>query len=364
MFDTIAVDPGCIAPPVHLSKLSGEIFMQYKCLAAALFTSLPLLAAAQSNVTVYGVVDAAVSLEDTGAPGEKRRTVINSGDQSSSRLGFRGTEDLGNGLKAMFNIEAGVSLDTGAADSALFGRRSVVGLQGNFGTVTVGREYSPIAAVAGAADALGQGFYGSNLSAFTSNRLTRRISNSVNFKSAAMSGFTVGAAYGAGERDATDPSGDLMGVSLEYANGPFYVGGGYQTLERLASGDDKEYVLGAGYKFGKVEVKANYLVADQTGANNKFEQLNLGATLAMGPGKFFANVQQNKLENGAKGNGFTVAYSHSLSKRTNLYASYATLRNNDLGVFGINASSTNVTPVATALGADPSALTVGLRHAF
>jgi predicted porin len=367
MFDTIAVDSGCIAQPGHLSKLSGDIFMQYKCLAAALFTSLPLLAAAQSNVTVYGVMDAAVSLEDTGAPGEQRRTVINSGNQSSSRLGFRGTEDLGNGLKAMFNIEAGVSLDTGAADSALFGRRSVVGLQGNFGTVTVGREYTPIAAVAGATDALGQGFYGNNLSAFNSNRLTRRISNSVNFKSAAMSGFTVGAAYGAGERApdlSGDPSGDLMGVSLEYANGPFYVGGGYHTVERLASGDDKEYALGAGYKFGEVEVKANYLVADQTGANNKFEQLNLGATLAMGPGKFFANVQQNKLENGAKGNGFSVAYSHSLSKRTNLYASYATLRNNDLGVFGINASATNVTPVATALGADPSALTVGLRHAF
>jgi predicted porin len=338
--------------------------MQYKCLAAALFTSLPLLAAAQSNVTVYGVMDAAVSLEDTGAPGENRRTVINSGDQSSSRLGFRGTEDLGNGLKALFNIEAGVSLDTGAADSALFGRRSVVGLQGSFGTVTVGREYSPIAAVAGATDILGQGFYGSNLSAFTSNRLTRRISNSVNYKSNAISGFTLGAVYGAGERG-TGPSGDLAGVALEYANGPFYVGAGYHSLERVAAENDKEYALGAGYKFGDIEIKGNYLVADQAGANNKFEQLNLGAAMKLGAqGKVFANVQQNKLQNGAKGNGFTVAYSHALSKRTNLYASYAMLSNNDMGVFGINASSTNVTPPATAPGADPSALTVGVRHTF
>jgi predicted porin len=337
--------------------------MQYKCLAAALFTSLPLLAAAQSNVTVYGVMDAAVSLEDTGAPGEGRRTVINSGDQSSSRLGFRGTEDLGNGVKALFNIEAGVSIDTGAADSALFGRRAVVGLQNAFGTLTVGREYSPIAAVAAATDILGQGFYGSNLSAFTANRLTRRLSNSVNVKSAAFSGFTAGAAYAAGERS-TGPSGDLKGVSLEYANGAFYAGAGYHTVKRVGSGNDKEYALGAGYKFGDIEVKGNYLAADQDGANNKFEQLNLGAALALGQGKVFANVQQNRLQNGAKGNGFTVAYSYALSKRTNLYTSYATLRNNNLGVFGINASSTNVTPVATALGADPSALTVGMRHSF
>jgi predicted porin len=363
VFDKIAVDPGCNPQPAHLSKLSGEIFMQYKSLAVALFTSLPLLATAQSNVTVYGVMDAAVSSEDTGAPGEGRRTVINSGDQSSSRLGFRGTEDLGNGLKALFNIEAGVSIDTGAADSVLFGRRAVVGLQNQFGTLTVGREYSPIASVAGATDILGQGFYGSNLSAFTANRLTRRLSNSVNFKSAAFSGFTVGAAYSAGEQT-TGPSRDLKGVSLEYANGPFYAGAGYHTFERGAEGNDKEYAVGAGYKFGDLEFKGNYLVADQDGANNKFEQLNLGASLALGPGKVFANVQQNKLQNGAKGKGFTLAYSYALSKRTNVYASYATLRNNDLGVFGINASSTNVTPVPAALGADPDALTVGLRHTF
>jgi predicted porin len=340
-----------------------EIFMQYKRLAAVLVTSFPLFAAAQSNVTVYGVMDAAISVEDTGAPGEKSHTVINSGDQSSSRLGFRGTEELGDGLKAIFNVEAGVALDTGNADAALFGRRSVVGLQGGFGTVTVGREYSPIAAVAGATDILGQGFYGSNLSAFTTNRLTRRLSNSVNYKSNAMSGFTASAAYSAGEKTA-GPSGDLKGLALEYANGPVYLGAGYHVLTRLATGDDKEYTVGAGYKVGDLEFKGNYMVADQTGANNKFEQFNIGAAMAFGQGKAYVNLQQNKLENGAKGNGFTLAYSYALSKRTNLYTSYASLRNNNLAVFGLNASSTNVTPPATALGADPSALTFGMRHTF
>ena len=337
--------------------------MHYKALAAALITTLPLCAHAQSNVTIYGIMDAAVAVEDTGAPGEKRRTVVNSGNQSSSRLGFRGTEDLGNGLKAIFNIEAGVSLDTGAADSALFGRRAVVGLQGGFGQLTVGREYSPIASVAAATDVFGQGFYGSNLSSFTANRLTRRLSNSVNFKSAPMAGFSVLAAYSAGERSA-DPSGDLMGVALEYANGPFYVGAGYHQLERLATGDDKEIAFGAGYKMGAFDIKANYLSADQAGANNEYEQMNLGASYATGANKFFVNLQRNEIESGARGNAWAVAYTYSLSKRTNLYTSYGSMRNNERAVFGLNSSSTNVTPVATALGADPTALTVGVRHAF
>lgn len=337
--------------------------MKCKTLAAALLSSLPLFAHAQSNVQIYGVMDAAIAVEDTDAPGESSRTVINSGNQSSSRIGFRGTEDLGNGLKALFNIEAGVALDTGAADSNLFGRRAVVGLQGAFGTLTVGREYSPIAAVAAATDILGQGLYGSNLSAFATNRLTRRLANSVNYKSNAAGGFTVNAAYSTGERS-VDPSGDLMGVSLEYKNGGLYLGGGYHQLERLATGDDKEWGVGAGYTFGAFEIKGNYLVADQTGANNEYKNANIGAAYTTGPSKFFLNFQQQKNENGAKGNTVSLAYTYALSKRTNIYTTYAQLRNNGRGSFGITSSSVTLAPPATALGADPRVFNVGVRHTF
>ncbi|MEW6762235.1 MAG: porin [Pseudomonadota bacterium] len=335
--------------------------MKFKCLAAALLSSLPLFAHAQTNVTIYGVMDAAIAVENTDTPGEGHRTVINSGNQSSSRIGFRGTEDLGNGLKALFNIEAGVSLDTGAADSSLFGRRAVVGLQGDFGTLTVGREYSPIAAVAAASDTLGQGMFGSNLSAFT--RLTRRLANSVNYKSNSLSGFTVNAAYSTGEK-AVDPSGDLMGASVEYKNGGLYLGAGYHQIERLATGDDKEWGAGAGYNFGAFEVKGNYLVADQTGPNNEYKNANIGVAYTTGPNKFFVNFQQQKIETGAKGNTVSLAYTYNLSKRTNIYTTYAQLRNNGRAVFGINSSSTNVTPAATALGADPSVFSLGVRHSF
>lgn len=337
--------------------------MQSKLLAAALAAAFPLAAFAQTNVTLYGIADIAVAVEDTDAPGSSNRVALNSGNQSSSRLGFRGSEELGGGMKALFNLEAGVSLDTGAADAALFGRRAVVGLDGSFGMLTLGREYTPIAGVAGASDVLAQGFFGSNLSAFTGNRLTRRLSNSVNYKTPSFGGVKASMVYGLGEQ-VTGPSLDVIGLAVDYSNGPLYLGAGYQVIERLATGDDKEYALGAGYKFGEFDVKANYLVADQTGPNNKFEQLNLGASVGAGQGRIYANVQQNKLETGAKGKGFALAYSYPLSKRTNLYTSYATLRNNAAGTFGLNSSSTNVTPPATALGADPSVFTIGMRHSF
>jgi predicted porin len=356
--------------PAPLIKTIWRTFMQYKCLAAALLTALPLLAAAQSNVTIYGIMDAAISSEDADVPGNGRTTVINSGNQSSSRIGFRGIEELGNGLKALFNIEAGVALDTGAADVAgLFQRRAVVGLQHGIGTLTIGREYSPISNVAAATDILGQGFYGNNLSAFGIDprfpRLTRRLSNSVNIKSAAFSGFTGSVAYSAAP-NGTEPvtgSNNLKGASLEYANGPFYVGTGFATLKRVPTGDDKEYALGAGLKFGDFEIKGNALVADPDGPDNRFQQYNLGASMTFGPNKVFFNGQHNNLS-AAQGNAFSVAYSYMLSKRTNVYASYAKLYNNELGTFGLNAASTNITPPPSAPGADPSALTFGIRHTF
>lgn len=337
--------------------------MKSKLLALGVAAACPLVALAQSSVTLYGIADVAVAVEDTGAAGSSKRVVLNSGNQSSSRLGVRGIEDLGGGLKALFNLEAGIGLDTGATDAVFFGRRSVVGLEGAFGTLLLGREYSPIAGVASATDILGQGFFGSNLSAFAANGLTRRVSNSVNYRTPSLGGLKASMMYGLGEQ-VTGPSLDLAGVALDYVNGPVYLGAGYHVIERVAAGDDKEYVLGAGYKVGAFDIKANYLVADPAGSNNTFTQANLGASVAAGRGRVYVNVQQNKLDTGGKGNAFAVAYAYPLSKRTNLYASYAALRNNSAGRFGLSSSSTSITPAATAAGSDPSVLAVGLRHSF
>lgn len=336
--------------------------MQGKLLAAAVIASLPLVASAQSSVTVYGIADASIAREDTGAPNGSR-TVVASGNQSTSRFGFKGVEDIGGGLKAMFNLEAGVALDTGVGDSALFGRRAVVGLEGSFGSVTVGREYSPIADVANATDINGQGFYGTNLNSFNAGRLTRRLSNSVTYKTPSMGGFKMSGAYSAGETS-TGPSMTLKGLSASYTLGDLYLGAGYHTVERQVSGDDKEMIFGAAYKIGAVEIRANYMEADPTGNNNQYEQINAGMSYSFGSSKIYGNLQQSKLDGGAKGNGFSLAYSYSLSKRTNVYAAYATISNNDKGLFGINSAGSNATPPAGAFGADPKALTLGMRHSF
>jgi len=339
--------------------------MKKTSLALALLSLLPLAAHAQTSVVVYGIADASVGIEDTDAPGEDSRTVISSGTQSTSRIGFRGTEDLGNGLKALFNIEAGVALDNGAADAAgTFQRRAVVGLQGSFGTITIGREYGPIAAVAQSADPLGHGFYGSTLGGFGANRLTRRLSNSVNYKSEAYSGMTFLAAYSAGERSTDNPSGDLMGAALEYKNGPLYLGAGYQQVERLATGDDKEYTFGAGYTMGAFDFRAAYMVANLTGPNNEFKFSTLGGSYTAGPNKFFVSVHQQRIETGARGNGFSLAYTYTLSKRTNLYSSYGRVRNNGSAAFGLSSAGGTFAPPSTALGADPSVFNVGVRHSF
>jgi predicted porin len=151
------------------------------------------------------------------------------------------------------------------------------------------------------------------------------------------------------------------------------VGTAYQTFERTSRSKDKELIVGAGVKFGDFEVKANYMRADlsetavittATPAVYDFEQANIGAAYTLGANKFFANIQRDEMDNGAKGTGWSVGYTYSLSKRTNVYAAYATMRNNNRAAFGVFSGATNVTPPSSAPGADPKALSLGVRHSF
>ena len=159
----------------------------------------------------------------------------------------------------------------------------------------------------------------------------------------------------------------LKGVGLEYALGGLYLGAAYHTVKNDPTTDDKEYGAGAAYTFaalGGFEIKANYLGANPHGANNTFKEYNLGFGYPIGAFKVLANLQQDKFETGAKGNAWALAATYALSKRTNLYASYANMNNNNLATFALNSSSNSLTPPATSLGADPSVFAIGLRHTF
>jgi predicted porin len=111
--------------------------------ALALMSVLSAGALAQSNVTIYGIVDAGLVRESGGVAGSVNN--LSSGVASGSRIGFKGKEDLGGGLTAVFQIENGFNVDTGAAGQSglLFGRQAFVGLTGKFGAVTLGRQYTP-----------------------------------------------------------------------------------------------------------------------------------------------------------------------------------------------------------------------------
>lgn len=325
----------------------------------------PFTAFAQSSVAIYGLVDIGVAREDVGAPGTRKFAVV-AGTQGQSRIGFRGTEDLGAGLKAVFNIESGYSLDTGAPAPVFFGRRSIVGLEGSFGLLTVGREYTPIARVAAATDPLEHGFYGTDLNSFDDNardRIIRRASNSINYSTPVFGGLFGRFVYSFGEQ-ATGPKQNLIGGSVEYNRDAIYLGAGYHQIERDVAGADKKFILGAGYKFGAFQVKANYLAADPTGPNNKYEQINFGVSTALGNGRLYTSLQQNRDETGAKARGFGVTYSYNLSKRTNLFTSYGSLRNNDLGRFALYSATSKLAPTVAQRGADPTAFVVGMQHRF
>jgi predicted porin len=148
-------------------------------IAAAL---LPTIGHAQTNVTMYGIADAAVAAVRTGNPGTKNTIRLDSGTQSTSRWGIRGTEELGGGLKALFNFEAQMNVDDGTAAGLNFQRRSFVGLGANWGHVQLGRDYTPSFWSLLASDALRLWPLGQYLS--YANFYATRYSNMIEFRSA------------------------------------------------------------------------------------------------------------------------------------------------------------------------------------
>jgi predicted porin len=120
-----------------------------KSLLTLALVSVTGAATAQTGLTIYGIVDAAIAY-DKGVSAEDKSWRLQSGQQSGSRLGFRGTEDLGGGLSAVFTLENGFNVDDGtlgqstASVTRLFGRQAWVGLNGGFGSVRLGRQQTPL----------------------------------------------------------------------------------------------------------------------------------------------------------------------------------------------------------------------------
>ena len=345
--------------------------MQKKLIALAVAGLVSAPAFAQSNVTIYGLVDMGFSYRgDNFVDGVGSQTRIDSGIANGSRLGFRGTEDLGNGLKAGFVLEQGLFADRGvsAQDGRTFGRQSYVSLGGGFGEVRVGRQYTPQNMIHGAYDPFGDGTVGkvSNVYAQTANG---RLDNSVAYISPSFSGLNVLVAYStqAEGQENVDNDGDLQvwAISPMYSNGPLSLAANYHKVdEKSGTYENKVWDLAAAYDFGVAKVSAMYGNSewDEVGGSEEADYWSVGLTVPVGAaGKVLASYTSAKYDDSvdsAKANQWALGYTHNLSKRTDVYAVYADIDNKDDVLIATSGDATN--------GGDgyQKGFNVGVRHRF
>ena len=269
-----------------------------------------LAAPAMAQVTVYGIMDLAVrsSSPDVGPS----TTTLVSGSFYTSRLGFKGTEDLGGGLKASFTLEGKVDADTGA--TTLGNRESSVALSGGFGAITLGRtDTSQSEAVELVAHFANMGNFGLNGTAGVGNpEYTGDQPNTIKYTSPSMGGVTLQVGTSLGDERADGE--DLNSISLAYAAGPLSIAVGFDD-----AGDDDYQTIGARYNAGA------FAVGFHTGKRDTatdVEVMGLSAMINLGSG-MAAHVGLRTLESGTNEFKTTnLGVSKALSKRTTLVGMY------------------------------------------
>ncbi|MDM0073969.1 porin [Variovorax sp. J2P1-59] len=393
-----------------------------KSLVALASLAVAGVASAQSSVTLFGVLDGAVSGYSnkaqerfTGQSTTASQTALSSSGETASRLGFRGTEDLGGGLAASFWLEASINTDngTGVDNGALkFNRRSTISLSGPFGEVRAGRDYTPTYWNDTVFDPFGTNGVGSNLISTASkarwgsenyfNENYTRASNSIGyFLPPNLGGFYGQVMYVFNEKIKYDPAaltpndpqfqrtGRYVGGRVGYATGPLDVALAYGESTIGASFNQgwtttlNTWNLGASYDFGVVKLFGEY--SDNRAKTDwsrsqfvdnvptpGFRGGLIGASVPVGPGLIRASYSQvryrNTVEEGfsaPRADKFALGYVHNLSKRTALYTTVARLNNkNGAGLtvggpgFFTGVTGASLVP-KTSTGYD-----IGMRHAF
>ena len=367
--------------------------MQKKLIALAVAAVTSGAAFAQTNVTIYGNVDMGVMFRqgNNGALGNDRSQYDVQSGASQSHIGFKGVEDLGNGLKALFDLQYRISPDTNTG-LATAGHQ-YVGLTGGFGTV-----------VAGYLDGIRYGIYGkygpfgNNSIASLTSMTTQydRAANAIAYISPSFSGFTVilatatntqgaeGSLNSAHSLATRKPDGGntgddrLLSVNLIYAKGPLSIDLDYETTRAVGYDNDREYVAtaGASYDFGMVKVSglydvikgnANALIGGNVAgpafglaAGQKYDRRNwfVGASVPLGKFSVMGMFGQDKDKTLSDADAWKlgVGARYALSKRTELYADYAHIKNDTNGKYSIGNN------IGTSIGVN--GLAMGVKHSF
>lgn len=368
------------------------------------FLLLALAAAAQTalaqNVTVYGRVDLGLQHIDNG----QSTTRVDSGTYTASRLGFRGTEDLGGGLSALFFLESGFNADTGqmGGGTRFFNRGSYVGLSDkSWGTLTLGRQYVPIfwpflyaddagplrlhgySAVQSVqrsnflrvnSAALGvpaaNGTLGGAAGGIYSVGITSAFENNlVVYKTPSFGGLTVTGAVGAPE--GYGDAGKVYGANAEYRAGPLYLGAGWNQKTGLVTATGAHQKVNEGMLGGMYSVTSSlnlwanahtwkFETGVATATALKGHDVMLGASFKTASGQLWANYSRKSVGscNACDSSGFGIGYHHLLSKRTELYTSYGRVSNETNAANSLNG----VAPVSA--GRSVRGIAVGIAHQF
>lgn len=348
-------------------------------LAVASIGTAAIAQSAPSSVTLYGIVDAGVIHNSNNAG--KSETRMASGYLQSSRFGFRGSEDLGGGLRAIFTLESGLNVTTGsnASTAVMFNRQAFMGLSSNtLGTFTMGRQYTPIydqlISISGAPTfGVGGGAVdgiaapGSTVSRFDNTLGGTRVDSSFKYTSPDFSGVKVNAMWQARPDAAAGNTGQLASFGVGYNAGPITSGLGYisrkcgsTTAGCADRDDDKLWALGAGYDFGVAKLSGVY--TSQKNAKNvkgsDGDMMNVMVTAPVGAWKLAAGYQRlndkSVLDQDVRQINLSAVY--SLSKRTAVYGIYSNQKVDNGGKAGM--------AVTTSSDGKQNIYTVGLRHIF
>lgn len=382
----------------------------------ALFIAMAGLTAAPAfaqSVTIYGVADATFDVVNVSGGSIAANNVgsYNRVSTNSSLIGFKGTEDLGNGLKAQFQFESAANFDNLGGFGA--NRDSFVGLSGGFGTVMAGNLSGPTRMLGAIVDVnaggtgvgsnqaligkLGNALTGRFDTTSTTNTPTgqvtnavsrsstqasaidTRLSNVVAYVSPTFSGFTVTGGYVANENKTStgQPNSSGYDLGLTYANGPLWAGIGHSEIstKNIAGTDPKNTRLAVKYDFGMADVRFLWdstKIDTSIGQSAKQNVWGLGTAIKVSAaGKLIAqyykadDVKGNAFGAGTAGSGSganfaEIGFEYSLSKRTILKADYARLSNRSAAAYDFAVNATGL----SSGGATLSALQVGLRHSF
>jgi predicted porin len=316
-------------------------------------------AMAQSSVTLYGTADAALVRDDNGSITVNK---MSSGQLSGGKWGLKGAEDLGDGLKAIFTLEAGYSIDTGASGASttrpndFFNRQSFVGLAGGFGTVKFGRQKNPVYANAATWDTFGNSQAVNTDPLFSYNGV--RTDNLIAYNFAA-NGFYGELQYGLGEVPGNSSASRTVAGWVGYKSGPFDVVLTNQDIKNATdTATTKMTLIGGNYDFGMAKLFAAYAVEKTDGATVTRDQkdMHIGALIPVGSaGKVEVayNSKKDDLNANANAHQVGIGYLYSLSKRTTLHTSYGQLSNDS-----------NAKYLVTTAGNTDKMFMAGISHQF